>query len=282
MTIKNVICDIDGVLMHDNVAVPGAAEFLHRIIDKGMPLVLLTNYPSQTGQDLANRFATAGVDVPDSVFYTSAMATADFLKRQEGKKAYVVGEGALIHELYKAGFTITDVNPDFVIVGETRSYNWEMMHKASFFVANGARFIATNPDTHGRGFYPACGALCAGIEKISGRKPFYVGKPSPWIIRAALNKMQAHSEETVIVGDNLRTDILAASRRVWKPFWCCPASRSLMTLIRCRSDQAGFTPPSMKLTLSDTKPRSGRGFSFLALTNKTISNKKRTLLHNHQ
>ncbi|RCU27942.1 UMP phosphatase, partial [Acinetobacter baumannii] len=104
---------------------------------------------------------------------------------------------------YKAGFTITDVNPDFVIVGETRSFNWEMMHKAAFFVANGARFIATNPDTHGRGFYPACGALCAGIEKISGRKPFYVGKPSPWIIRSALNKMQAHSEQTVIVGDNL-------------------------------------------------------------------------------
>ena len=180
MTIKNVICDIDGVLMHDNVAVPGAAEFLHGIMDKGLPLVLLTNYPS-----------------------------ADFLRRQEGKKAYVVGEGALIHELYKAGFTITDVNPDFVIVGETRSYNWDMMHKAAYFVANGARFIATNPDTHGRGFYPACGALCAGIEKISGRKPFYVGKPSPWIIRAALNKMQAHSEETVIVGDNLRTDILA-------------------------------------------------------------------------
>lgn len=123
-------------------------------MDKGLPLVLLTNYPSQTGQDLANRFATAGVDVPDSVFYTSAMATADFLRRREGKKAYVVGEGALIHELYKAGFTITDVNPDFVIVGETRSYNWDMMHKAAYFVANGARFIATNPDTHGRGFIP--------------------------------------------------------------------------------------------------------------------------------
>ena len=191
MTIQNIICDIDGVLMHDNVAVPGAAEFIKRILEKEMPLVMLTNYPSQTA------------------FYTSAMATADFLRRQEGKKAYVVGEGALIHELYKAGFTITDVNPDFVIVGETRSFNWEMMHKAAFFVANGARFIATNPDTHGRGYYPACGALCAGIEKISGRKPFYVGKPSPWIIRSALNKMQAHSEQTVIVGDNLRTDILA-------------------------------------------------------------------------
>ncbi|BAN95548.1 HAD superfamily hydrolase [Plautia stali symbiont] len=178
MTIKSVIYDIDGVLMHDNTAVKGANEFLQRILEKEMPLMVLTNYPSQTAQDLANRFANAGVDIPDSVFYTSAMATADFLRRQEGKKAYVIGEGALIHELYKAGFTITDVNPDFVIVGETRSFNWEMMHKAAFFVANGARFIATNPDTHARGFVPACGALCAGIETISGRKPFMSVSPA--------------------------------------------------------------------------------------------------------
>ena len=209
MTIKSVICDIDGVLLHDNKAIPGANDFLARIQNAGMPLVILTNYPSQTAQDLANRFSSAGLDVPESAFYTSAMATADFLRNQEGKKAYVVGEGALVHELYKAGFTITDINPDFVIVGETRSYNWDMMHKAAYFVANGARFIATNPDSHGHGFAPACGALCAPIEKISGRKPFYVGKPSPWISRAALNKMHAHSESTVIVGDNLRTDILA-------------------------------------------------------------------------
>lgn len=96
-----------------------------------------------------------------------------------------------------------------MIVGETRSYNWDMIHKAARFVANGARFIATNPDTHGPSYAPACGALCAPIEKITGRKPFFVGKPSPWIIRAALNKMQAHSENTLIIGDNLRTDILA-------------------------------------------------------------------------
>lgn len=144
MKIKNVICDIDGVLLHDNTPVPGADLFLARIQEQGMPLVVLTNYPSQTAQDLANRFAAAGLEVPESAFYTSAMATADFLRRQEGKKAYVVGEGALIHELYKAGFTITDINPDFVIVGETRSYNWDMMHKAAYFVSNGARFIATN------------------------------------------------------------------------------------------------------------------------------------------
>lgn len=220
-------------------------------MDKGLPLVLLTNYPSQTGQDLANRFATAGVDVPDSVFYTSAMATADFLRRQEGKKAYVVGEGALIHELYKAGFTITDVNPDFVIVGETRSYNWDMMHKAAYFVANGARFIATNPDTHGRGFYPACGALCAGIEKISGRKPFYVGKPSPWIIRAALNKMQAHSEETVIVGDNLRTDILAGFQAGLETILVLSGVSSLDDIDSMPFRQVGFTHQSLKSTLSE-------------------------------
>ncbi|RAP69579.1 ribonucleotide monophosphatase NagD domain protein [Candidatus Erwinia dacicola] len=109
---------------------------------------------------------------------------SEFAKHQEGKKAYVVEEGALIHELYKAGFTITDINPDFVIVGETRLFNWDMMHKAAFFVANRARLIATNSDSHGHGFSPACGALCAGIEKISGHQPFYVG-------------------------DNLRTDMVA-------------------------------------------------------------------------
>ena len=142
-----------------------------------MPLVVLTNYPSQTAQDLANRFAAAGLEVPESAFYTSAMATADFLRRRKAK-AYVVGEGALIHELYKAGFTITDINPDFVIVGETRSYNWDMMHKAAYFVSNGARFIATNPDSHGHGFSPACGALCAPSRRSPAASRFTSASPA--------------------------------------------------------------------------------------------------------
>lgn len=246
-----------------------------------MPLVMLTNYPSQTGQDLANRFATAGIEVPDTAFYTSAMATADFLRRQK-VKAYVVGEGALIHELYKAGFTITDVNPDFVIVGETRSFNWEMMHKAAFFVANGARFIATNPDTHGRGYYPACGALCAGIEKISGRKPFYVGKPSPWIIRSALNKMQAHSEQTVIVGDNLRTDILAGFRRALRPFWCSPESPRWTISTACRSARRGFIRRSPKSTFLSRNHVPGRGFLFWVPPKIDSSNENGLSLNNHQ
>ncbi|WP_341503807.1 HAD-IIA family hydrolase [Gallaecimonas sp. GXIMD4217] len=206
---KNIICDIDGVLMHDNTAIPGADAFIKRILDQGNPLVLLTNYPSQTARDLHNRLAAAGIDVPEDRFYTSAMATADFIRRQEGTKAYVIGDSALSHELYKVGFTITDINPDFVIVGETRSYNWEMIHKAARFVAGGARFIATNPDFCGPNHSPGCGALCAPIERITGHQPFYVGKPSSWIVRSALNHIHAHSEDTVIIGDNLRTDILA-------------------------------------------------------------------------
>ncbi|MFO6423461.1 HAD-IIA family hydrolase [Motilimonas sp. KMU-193] len=205
---KSIICDIDGVLLHNNTLIPGADTFIHRIIEQGNKLVILTNYPAMTENDLHNRFKSAGLNVPAEYFYTSAMATAAFMERQEGNKAFVIGEGALTHELYKAGFTITDINPDFVIVGETTSYNWSMIQKAARFVADGARFIATNPDTHGPGMSPACGALCAPIERMTGREPFYVGKPSTWIIRAALNKIGAHSKDTCIIGDNLRTDIL--------------------------------------------------------------------------
>lgn len=206
---KHVICDIDGVLLHDNTAIPGADRFIQRLLDQGTPLLLLTNYPSQTAADLHNRLAAASIHVPESCFYTAAMATAAFLEYQQGRKAYVIGDGALTHELYKIGFTITDIDPDFVIVGETRSYNWDMIQKASQLVMQGARFIGTNPDVAGPNGYPACGALCAPIERITGKIPFYIGKPNAWIMRAALNSMNGHSENTLIVGDNLHTDILA-------------------------------------------------------------------------
>lgn len=206
---KNIVCDIDGVLLHKNSLIPGADEFIHRILEQGNPLILLTNYPSQTPADLQNRLEAAGIKVSTDHFYTSAMATAAFLEKQDGRKAYVVGEGALTHELYGIGFTITDINPDYVIVGETRAYNWDMIQKASFFIMEGARFIATNPDVAGPKGYPACGALCAPIERITGKKPLYMGKPNSWIMRAALNSINAHSENTVIVGDNMSTDILA-------------------------------------------------------------------------
>jgi len=195
--------------LHDNKLIPGADIFIHRILEQGNPLLLLTNYPSQTPLDLQNRLNSAGIKISAEHFYTSAMATAAFLEKQDGRKAFVIGEGALTHELYRIGFTITDINPDFVIVGETRAFNWDMIQKASSFLLNGARFIATNPDVAGPKGQPACGALCAPIERITGKKPFYVGKPNAWIMRAALNSIDAHSENTVIIGDNMNTDIVA-------------------------------------------------------------------------
>lgn len=206
---KAIICDIDGVLLHDNAPIPDAEKFIERILKQGNPLLLLTNYPSQTASDLQHRLAAAGIKIPQKHFYTSAMATADFLSRQEGNTAYVIGEGALTHELYRIGFTITDINPDFVIVGETMAYNWDMIQKASAFIINGARFVATNPDVAGPSGRPGCGALCAPIERVTGKMPFYIGKPSAWMMRAALNRLDVHSEDTVIIGDNMSTDILA-------------------------------------------------------------------------
>ena len=210
--IKTVICDIDGVILHNNAPLTGAPAFLHGLQEREVPFLLLTNYPSQTPADLKNRFQQAGIDVPENRFYTSTMATAAFLKRQDGRRVFVVGEGALTHALYSEGFTVTEQNPDFVVVGETRAYNWEMMHRAARLVKDGARFIATNPDVAGPDAQPACGALCAPIERITGKEPFYVGKPSPWMMRAALNAMDAHSEDSVIIGDNMRTDILAGTQ----------------------------------------------------------------------
>ena len=206
---KNVICDIDGVLLKGNELIEGSDVFIDRLLKQGNRLVILTNYPSQTASDLCNRLGAAGIKVPESCFYTSAMATAAFLEKQEGRKAYVIGEGALTHELYQIGFTITDIDPDFVIVGETRSFNNDMVQKAAGFIMAGARFIGTNPDVAGPDYYPACGALCAPIERITSKRPIYMGKPSAWIVRAALNNMGGHSEDTIIIGDNLHTDILS-------------------------------------------------------------------------
>lgn len=209
---SSLIIDIDGVVLHGNEPTPGAADFVQTLIDTGRRFLFLTNYPSQTPKELSHRFESAGVPATPERFYTSAMATAAFLERQQGRKAFVIGEGALAHALYTVGFTITDINPDLVVVGETRAYNWEMIHKAARFVKGGAQFIATNPDIAGPGQQPACGALCAPIERITGRAPFYVGKPSAWIMRAALNSMDAHSEDSVIIGDNMATDIMAGTQ----------------------------------------------------------------------
>lgn len=208
--IKAVLCDMDGVIIWDNQLIDGAVDFIHRLRQQEIPFLFLTNYPSLTPMDLQHRLMKAGLEVDEDNFYTSAMATAAFLESQRsGDKAYVIGEGALTHELYNAGFKITDQDPDFVVLGETRSYSFEKIEKAINLIRKGARFIATNPDVSGPSGFPSCGALAAPIERVTGRKPFYVGKPNPFMMRAALRKLGSHSAHTVIVGDNMETDIIA-------------------------------------------------------------------------
>ena len=158
-----LVVDIDGVILRDNQPIPGAAEFAARLVTGTMPFVFLTNFPSQTPADLRNRFLEAGIDVPVERFYTSAMATAEFLRDQPPgeRKAFVIGEGALVHALYDAGFILSEADADFVVLGETQSYHIDMIQKAAQLIREGARFIATNPDVAGPLGRPSCGALAA-------------------------------------------------------------------------------------------------------------------------
>jgi NagD protein len=206
-----IVCDIDGVILRDNRPLPGAVDFTQRLLKEGSPFLFLTNFPSQTPGDLRNRFLGAGLDVPEIHFYTSAMATIEFLRDQAGeaRRVYVIGEGALVHALYDAGFILSDNEADFVVLGETQSYHFDMIEKAAHLILGGARFIATNPDVAGPYGRPSCGALAAPIERITGRAPFYVGKPNAVMMRAALRHMKAHSEEAWMIGDNMETDIIA-------------------------------------------------------------------------
>lgn len=204
---------MDGVLVHEERALPGAAEFLQRLTAKERPFLVLTNNSIYTPRDLAARLARTGLDVPEHVIWTSAMATAAFLTDQlSNGSAYVIGEAGLTTALHEAGYTLTDVEPDFVVLGETRTYSFEAITKAIRLILGGARFIATNPDVTGpsaEGPLPATGSVAAMITKATNRQPYFVGKPNPMMFRSALNRIEAHSESTVMVGDRMDTDVVA-------------------------------------------------------------------------
>ncbi|BBY60019.1 haloacid dehalogenase [Mycolicibacterium sarraceniae] len=207
------LTDMDGVLVREEHALPGAADFLARLIDKQRRFLVLTNNSIYTPRDLAARLARSGLDVPEEAIWTSAMATAAFLNDQlPGGSAYVIGEAGLTTALHEAGYTLTDTDPDFVVLGETRTYSFEAITKAVRLIGKGARFIATNPDVTGpsaEGPMPATGSVAAMITKATGREPYFVGKPNPMMFRSALNRIEAHSESTVMVGDRMDTDVVA-------------------------------------------------------------------------
>jgi NagD protein len=205
--------DMDGVLVHEGRLIPGADAFVARLRETGRPFLVLTNNSIYTPRDLQFRLRTTGIDLPVESIWTSALATASFLddQRPEGS-AYVVGEAGLTTALHDIGYVLTDNAPDYVVLGETRTYSFEAVTTAIRLILGGARFVATNPDPtgpSGDGILPATGAVAALMTRATGVDPYYVGKPNPLMMRAALNRLQAHSETTVMIGDRMDTDIVA-------------------------------------------------------------------------
>ncbi len=204
---------MDGVLVREEHALPGAAEFLQRLADKQRRFLVLTNNSIFTPRDLAARLKRSGLTVPEESIWTSATATAAFLHDQlPGGSAYVIGEAGLTTALHEVGYTLTDSDPDFVVLGETRTYSFEAVTRAVRLIGDGARFTATNPDVTGpsaEGPIPATGSVAAMITKATGREPYFVGKPNPMMFRSALNRIEAHSEETTMIGDRMDTDVVA-------------------------------------------------------------------------
>jgi NagD protein len=209
----NYIIDMDGVLIKGSQLIPGADRFVARLEELSREYLLLTNNALYTSRDLAHRLRNTGLEIPAERLFTSAMATASFLhsQRPEGT-AFVIGETGLTQAIHDIGYVITDIEPDYVVLGETDSYNYENITKAIRLIDAGARFIATNPDVTGpteAGIVPGCGAMAALLEKATGKNPFYVGKPNPLMMRTALNYLDVHSEDTVMIGDRMDTDIVA-------------------------------------------------------------------------
>ena len=207
------ICDMDGVIYHGNKILNGVPEFVNWMIENDKKFVFLTNSPERTPHELSMKLERMGLKVSADHFYTSAMATAAFLHSQKPDcTAYVIGEAALTKALYDQKIYMNDINPDYVVVGETRSYNFEKIEKAIELVNKGAKLIGANPDITGpteRGIMPASGSLIAPIEIATGKKAYFVGKPNPLMLRHGLRKLNCHSEEIAFIGDRMDTDIIA-------------------------------------------------------------------------
>jgi len=207
------ICDMDGVIYHGNKLLDGVTEFVNWMIQQDKKFVFLTNSPEKTPHELSMKLERMGLSVSPDHFYTSAMATAEFLHSQApGCTAYVIGEAALSKAMYDQGIYMNDINPDYVVIGETRTYCFEKIEKAIALVGKGAKLIGANPDTVGvteQGIMPATGSLVAPIEISTGKKAYFVGKPNPLMLRHGLRKLGCHSEDIAFIGDRMDTDIIA-------------------------------------------------------------------------
>ncbi len=208
---KSYLIDMDGVIVRGNELIAGADAFLDRLHQRQIKFLILTNNPLYTPIDLQHRLQRVGVNVETDHLYTSALATAQFLKWQKPNgTAFVLGESGLTEALHDVGYVITDHEPDYMVLGETTSYSFSRITQAMRLVKAGARFIATNPDPSGpaeEGLVPACGALAALIQTATGIQPYFVGKPNPLMMRTALRFLNEHSENAIMVGDRMETDV---------------------------------------------------------------------------
>nr|WP_236037887.1 HAD-IIA family hydrolase [Ktedonobacter robiniae] len=204
---------MDGVIVQGDALIPGAAEFIRRLQDQGIPYLILTNNSLYTPRDLQVRLSYLGLNVPSEAIFTSALATAQFLQSQQpGGRAYVIGEAGLTTPLHDIGYVLIDREPEYVILGNTSTYSFGRITRAIRFINTGAHFIATNPDVVGPGeggVVPGTGSVAALISAATGAKPYYIGKPNPLMMRMALHTLNIHSEDSVIIGDNMETDIIA-------------------------------------------------------------------------
>ena len=210
---KGFICDMDGVIYHGERLLPGVKEFVDWLYREDKKFLFLTNASGKTPKELQSKLARMGLEVDESHFYTSALATANFIRSQApNSSAYVIGAPGLFNALYEAGITTNGVDPNYVVVGETNNYNYESILKAVHLVQNGAKLIGTNTDMTGpseAGIIPACRALIAPIELATGKSAYFVGKPNPLMMRTGLRLLGVHSHEAVMVGDRMDTDIVA-------------------------------------------------------------------------
>jgi NagD protein len=210
---SSYLMDMDGVLVYEDRLIPGADRFVARLREAGIPFLVLTNNSIYTPRDLAARLRLTGIEVPPEAIWTSALATARFLDQQRPNgTAYAVGEAGLTTALHEVGYVLSEREPDYVVLGETRSYSFEAITRAIRLIHAGARFIATNPDPTGPsplGLLPATGAVAALVSRATGVDPYFVGKPNPLMMREALRAIDAHSEQTVMIGDRMDTDIVA-------------------------------------------------------------------------
>jgi len=205
------IIDMDGVIYHGNKLLPGVTEFVNWLETSGKKYLFLTNSPERTPKELQEKMKRLGITIGEEHFYTSAIATASFLSSQNPNgSAYIIGDAGLIHAMYSVGYTVNNVNPDYVVVGDTHSYNFEKIELAVNLVLRGARLIGTNPDVSGpveNGITPSTKALIAPIEIASGKKAYYVGKPNPLMMRSALKILGVKREDAIVIGDRMDTDV---------------------------------------------------------------------------